>query len=92
MGLYLDENCEETLVDSFSEKSYYVSHNVGVRVSVHRGDFPSPVHFWEEERKHINQSVDLAGAFSPDLNSPPLFLHAISFDKRRHVGKIAHGI
>ena len=34
-GLYLDENCEETLVDSFSEKLYYVSHYVGVRVSVY---------------------------------------------------------
>ena len=40
MGLYLDGNCEETLVDSFSEKLYYVSHYVGVRVSVHRGGVP----------------------------------------------------
>jgi len=40
MGLYLDENGEKTLVDSFSEKLDYVSHNVGVRVSVHRGGFP----------------------------------------------------
>ena len=26
MSLYLDENCEKTLVDSFSEKLYY-AHN-----------------------------------------------------------------
>ena len=37
MGFYLDENCEETMVDSFSEQSYHISHDVGVRVSMHRG-------------------------------------------------------
>jgi hypothetical protein len=42
VGFYLDENCEETMVDSFSEQSYYISHDVGVRVSMHRGGFPFP--------------------------------------------------
>ena len=61
MGLYLDENCEKTLVDSFSEKLYYVSHNVGIRVSVLEGDFPSPVHFWEEERKQAEFDRRITG-------------------------------
>ena len=66
MGLYLDENCEETLVDSFSEQSYYVSHNAGVRVSVHSGGFPfpRPVHFWEEERRQAESDRRITGFLS----------------------------
>ena len=42
MGFYLDEDCEEAMVDSFSEQSYYISHDVGVGVSMHGGGFPFP--------------------------------------------------
>ena len=64
MGLYLDKNCEETLVDSFSEKSYYVPHNVGVRFPCIEGDFPSPIHFWEEERKQAEPDRRITGFLS----------------------------
>ena len=53
MGFYLDENCEETMVDSFSEQSYYISHDVGVRVSMHRGGFPFPHPFLEAYRPYL---------------------------------------
>ena len=64
MGFYLDENCEETIVDSFSEQSYYISHDVGVRVSMHRGGFPFPRPFWEEERKQAESDRRITGFLS----------------------------
>jgi len=34
---YLDEDGEEALFDPFSQELYYVSHDVGIRISPHRG-------------------------------------------------------
>ena len=67
MGLYLDENCEETLVDSFSVQSYYISHDVGVRVSVHRGGFPFARPFLAGRGGRLNLTGELQVSYLVDF-------------------------
>jgi len=45
MYFYLDENSEEALFDPISQESYYISHDVCVWGSVHRGGFTLPCPF-----------------------------------------------
>ena len=64
MGLNLDEDSGKTLFYSFSEELNDFSQDIGVRVPCIDGDFPSPVHFWEEERKHAESERRITGSLS----------------------------